>query len=306
MGGEVAAWRDVLYVKQLMPTNLTSIIRGEQPLGEDHASYIGWQLLSALRHVHSRGVVLRDLKPDTILIDEEVRVTVSDFGSATPSNADDERGDAELTEYVVTRWYRAPEVLLQASCGPPADVWAVGCIMAELLTRKPLFPSTDYMDALRRIFGACGRPSEAALGAMGASSEALQFVLRLPETQQPASWEATVPEASTPMCELLRGLLAADPAERLTAAAALSSSPSLFEPFEEEEDDEDEGGKAEAAAANGKGNADSQLAAADEASLHRLEARLRSIGTRADTSAPALRDAFAEVIWEEFFAGLGS
>ncbi|RRT56630.1 hypothetical protein BHE74_00006025 [Ensete ventricosum] len=108
-----------------MDTDLHQIIRSNQALSEEHCQYFLYQILRGLKYIHSANVLHRDLKPSK-----------TDF----------------MTEYVVTRWYRAPELLLNSSEYTAAiDVWSVGCIFMELMDRKPLFPGRDHVHQLRLL-----------------------------------------------------------------------------------------------------------------------------------------------------------
>ena len=106
-----------------------------------------YQILRGLRYVHSAHVLHRDLKPSNLLLNANCDLKICDFGLArTTSEAD------FMTEYVVTRWYRAPELLLNCSVYTAAiDIWSVGCIMMEILKREPLFPGKDYLQQLQLI-----------------------------------------------------------------------------------------------------------------------------------------------------------
>lgn len=115
-----------------------------------------YQILSGVDFLHSNMIVHRDLKPQNILMTNSGRVKLADFGLA--------RVYAEthtLTSVVVTLWYRAPEVLLQASYASPVDIWSCGCIFAELFRRKVLFMGCSETDQLSKIFGGIGSPTEA-------------------------------------------------------------------------------------------------------------------------------------------------
>jgi mitogen-activated protein kinase 1/3 len=106
--------------------------------------YFLYQLLRGLKYVHSANVLHRDLKPSNLLLNANCDLKIADFGLARTTS------DTNfMTEYVVTRWYRAPELLLNCSEYTEAiDVWSVGCIFMELLNRKPLFPGKDYVQQL--------------------------------------------------------------------------------------------------------------------------------------------------------------
>jgi len=126
----------------------------------------------------------------------------------------------KLTEYVCTRWYRAPELLLQNSDYSFAvDMWSVGCILAELLRRRPLFPGADYLDQLRRIVGVLGTPTEEDLTTVE-HRRAADYLRSLgPSVGMP--FEVLFPDASEDAIDLLRKLLVFNPAHRITAVEAL-------------------------------------------------------------------------------------
>ena len=98
-----------------------------------------YQLLRGLKYIHSAHVLHRDLKPNNILVNRDCDLAICDFGLARMANESD--ADKDMTQYVVTRWYRAPELIMLAKDYTAAiDIWSAGCIMAELLSRRPLFP----------------------------------------------------------------------------------------------------------------------------------------------------------------------
>ena len=133
----VPDYNDVYVMYELMDTDLHQIIRSNQPLSDDHCQYFIYQLLRGLKYVHSANVLHRDLKPSNLLLNANCDLKICDFGLARTGHVMTEF----MTEYVVTRWYRAPELLLSCSEYTSAiDVWSVGCIFAELLGRKPLVP----------------------------------------------------------------------------------------------------------------------------------------------------------------------
>ena len=148
----VEDFHDVYICNELMETDLHRIIYSKQPLTIDHAQYFLYQILRALKYIHSANVLHRDLKPSNLLVNSNCDLKVCDFGLARGVLSDEEmigkpRNALLLTEYVVTRWYRAPEIMLAChEYAKPVDVWSVGCIFAELLGRKPYFPGDDYID----------------------------------------------------------------------------------------------------------------------------------------------------------------
>lgn len=116
-----------------------------QDLSDDHCQYFIYQTLRALKAMHSANVLHRDLKPSNLLLNANCDLKVCDFGLArSAASTDDNSGF--MTEYVATRWYRAPEIMLTFKEYTKAiDVWSVGCILAEMLSGKPLFPGKDCM-----------------------------------------------------------------------------------------------------------------------------------------------------------------
>lgn len=109
--------------------------------------YFLYQLLRGLKYVHSANVLHRDLKPSNLFLNANCDLKIGDFGLARTTSETD-----FMTEYVVTRWYRAPELLLNCSEYTAAiDIWSVGCILGEIATSEPLFPGKDYVQQLRLI-----------------------------------------------------------------------------------------------------------------------------------------------------------
>ena len=144
----VEDYRDVYIVADLMETDLHRIIYSKQALSIDHAQYFVYQMLRGLKYIHSANVIHRDLKPSNLLVNSNCDLKICDFGLARGIHNDRSIGKTMLlTEYVVTRWYRAPEIMLACQeYSKPVDIWSVGCIFAELLKRKPLFAGDDYID----------------------------------------------------------------------------------------------------------------------------------------------------------------
>lgn len=115
------------------------------------------QLLRGLEYCHRHEVLHRDIKGSNLLIDNNGNLKIADFGLARPYG---EPG-RKYTNRVITLWYRPPELLMGANeYGPSVDMWSVGCLLAELLTRKPLFPGKTEAEQLERIFHVIGSPTE--------------------------------------------------------------------------------------------------------------------------------------------------
>nr|XP_014332077.1 PREDICTED: mitogen-activated protein kinase 13 isoform X3 [Bos mutus] len=130
-------FHDFYLVMPFMQTDLQKIMGME--FSEDKIQYLVYQMLKGLKYIHSAGVVHRDLKPGNLAVNEDCELKILDFGLARHT-------DVEMTGYVVTRWYRAPEVILSwMHYNQTVDIWSVGCIMAEMLTGKTLFKGKDYL-----------------------------------------------------------------------------------------------------------------------------------------------------------------
>ena len=151
----VEDFNDVYIVGELMETDLHRIIYSKQPLSIDHVQYFVYQILRGMKYVHSANVIHRDLKPSNLLVNANCDLKICDFGLARGIYDEHDQGrdqSVTLTEYVVTRWYRAPEIMLAChEYSKPVDVWSIGCIFAELILRKPYFPGNDYIDQVRTV-----------------------------------------------------------------------------------------------------------------------------------------------------------
>jgi serine/threonine protein kinase len=155
---EVEDFHTLYIVTQLYECDLERIISSPQRLTDQHCQYFVYQLLRGLKFIHSANVLHRDLKPSNLLVNSNCDLCICDFGLAR-GVGDESTG--KLTEYVVTRWYRAPELLCEADTyGTAVDVWSVGCIFAEILGRKPLFRGSSTSDQLRLVIEKLGSPTE--------------------------------------------------------------------------------------------------------------------------------------------------
>ncbi|KAJ4927603.1 hypothetical protein JOQ06_015329 [Pogonophryne albipinna] len=129
-------FNDVYLVTHLMGADLNNIVKC-QKLTDDHVQFLIYQILRGLKYIHSADIIHRDLKPSNLAVNEDCELKILDFGLARHT-------DDEMTGYVATRWYRAPEIMLNwMHYNMTVDIWSVGCIMAELLTGQTLFPGTD-------------------------------------------------------------------------------------------------------------------------------------------------------------------
>ncbi|KCV72401.1 CMGC/CDK/CDC2 protein kinase [Fonticula alba] len=206
----------VYLVFEYMERDLRRYIEATRHLPLDMAlvkSYV-FQILDGLNYCHQRRILHRDLKPHNLLIDTIGNIKLADFGLArvfgVPIRA--------YTHEVVTLWYRAPEILLGSrQYSTPVDVWSVGCIMAEMVTRRPLFPGDSEIDEIFKIFQRLGTPTE----------EVWPEVVRLPDYQNCIpKWPAqdlaeAVPGLDPVGLDLLKQMLIYDPANRISCKRAL-------------------------------------------------------------------------------------
>lgn len=153
--------KDIYLVFELMETDLYATIRCNI-LQDIHKQFITYQLLRCIRFLHDRQIIHRDLKPANLLLNSDCHCKLADFGLARSlvTIADEQKQRPVLTDYIATRWYRPPEIVLgSVEYTKAVDMWAVGCIVAEMLTGKPLFPGTSTVNQLERLIAATGIPS---------------------------------------------------------------------------------------------------------------------------------------------------
>ncbi|KAK0146280.1 Mitogen-activated protein kinase 13 [Merluccius polli] len=232
----------------VMPYMFTDLSKVRGNLSEDKVQFLVYQMLCGLRYIHKAGIIHRDLKPGNLAVNEDCELKILDFGLARST-------DAEMTGYVVTRWYRAPEVILNwmhySQTGKttidvvyyyhdPLDIWSVGCIMAEMINGKTLFKGKDcilfmwmsvilflsktgswgkYMDQLTQIMKVTGVPGQDFIHKLD-SPEAKSYMKNLPKYPR-KNFPTLFPRASLQAIDLLEKMLVLDGDERPTAELAL-------------------------------------------------------------------------------------
>lgn len=234
----LAYLEDIYLVTDLMETDLHRVIHSTQTLTDEHVAHFMRQILRALAYLHSANILHRDLKPSNVLVTSTCELKVCDLGLAryvdysqakVRNSASKSEAFVELTEYVVTRWYRAPEILLDGCrYDKPSDLWSAGCILAELLGRKPLFPGSSTTNQLNKIFNVLGTPDIVYIAHI--HKEAAQKWLHRQRRRPKISFTELYPNANLQAIDLLEKLLVYDPKKRITTTEALRH-PYLKEAF---------------------------------------------------------------------------
>ncbi|XP_019055924.1 PREDICTED: cyclin-dependent kinase F-4-like isoform X2 [Nelumbo nucifera] len=212
---EVIRENDVLYfVFEYMECNLYQLMKDRGNLfSESEVRNWCFQVFQALAYMHHCGYFHRDLKPENLLVTKDM-IKIADFGLAREICS-----QPPYTEYVSTRWYRAPEILLQSTTyGAAVDMWAMGAIMAELFTLRPLFPGSSEADEIYKICSVIGSPNQ------NSWAEGLQLanLIKYQFPQFPSVYlSALIPSASENGINLIKALCSWDPSKRPTAAEAL-------------------------------------------------------------------------------------
>lgn len=213
--------KDIYLVFEYMEINLHAVIRAKI-LEEVHKKYILYQVVKALKYMHTGDLLHRDMKPSNVLLNSDCHVKLCDFGLAR-SVADTENQNKEmpvLTDYVATRWYRAPEILLGSTrYTKGVDMWSIGCILAELLGGVPLFPGESTMNQLEKIIEVTGWPSKADIKSIKSKFTTTMLESLNVRKQKPLS--ELFPNACEDALHLLDNLLQFNPEKRLTADEAL-------------------------------------------------------------------------------------
>ncbi|XP_017276608.1 mitogen-activated protein kinase 15 isoform X2 [Kryptolebias marmoratus] len=214
--------KDIYLVFEYMDTDLHAVIKKGSLLKDIHKRYVMYQLFKAIKYLHSGNVIHRDQKPSNVLLDSDCVVKLCDFGLARSLNQiQEDSGNPALTEYVATRWYRAPEILLGSSrYTKGVDMWSLGCILGEMLLGKALFPGTSTINQVEKIMSAIPHPSPEDILAIKSEygASVIQRMLLKPQVPLEDLLQPSVPPDAL---DLLKGLLVFNPDKRLTAEQAL-------------------------------------------------------------------------------------
>ncbi|KAJ5265222.1 uncharacterized protein N7525_007426 [Penicillium rubens] len=205
---------DLYIVTDCMMTDLHHLLRASsKPLECQFIQFFTYQMLRGLKYIHSAGVIHRDLKPSNILINDNCDLKICDFGLAREQ-------DAQMTGYVATRYYRAPEIMLTwQNYNYAVDMWSVGCILAEMIIGKVLFPGRNHVHHFILITELLEKPSEEVMKRVYSKST-LEFVDSLPKKES-FGLTSILGDADPQAIDLVEKMLNVDPHGRITTADAI-------------------------------------------------------------------------------------
>ncbi|KAL8196415.1 hypothetical protein R6Q57_024710 [Mikania cordata] len=210
-------FKDIYVVFELMESDLDEVIKVNDVLTPEHHQFFLYQLLRALKYIHTAHVFHQDLKPKNILANADCKLKICDFGLPRAS-FDDTPSAVFWTDYVATIWYRPPEL-----CGsffskytPAIDIWSIGCIFAEILTGKPLFPGRNVAHQLDLVTICLVRLLLKLLQGFIRNDKARRYLNSMPK-KTPIPFSQKFPDADPLALRLLERLIAFDPADRISA-----------------------------------------------------------------------------------------
>uniref|UniRef100_H2Z495 Mitogen-activated protein kinase n=1 Tax=Ciona savignyi TaxID=51511 RepID=H2Z495_CIOSA len=220
-------YEEMYVITQLMHTDLHKIIVSQQALTTDHIRLFLYQILRGVKYLHGARILHRDIKPGNLLINSDCRLKICDFGLARLEEPDESK---YMTQEVVTQYYRAPELLLGARhYGNAVDIWSIGCIFAELLSRRILFQANSPVTQIDMIYNLLvdsnvapsqqfSHRSNSTLD-MEARAQLYQSVSRLPAA--PSTFYHLAPNMTHEAAHLISRLLVWDPSKRVSCTEAL-------------------------------------------------------------------------------------
>lgn len=205
----------LFFVFEFMKENLYQMMKDRDKLfPESVIRNVMYQVLQGLAFMHKHGFFHRDMKPENLLCSGPDCVKIADFGLAREI-----RSRPPYTDYVSTRWYRGPEVLLRSTnYNSPIDIWAVGCIMAEMYTLRPLFPGSSEIDQIFKLCSILGTPKQEDWEEGYRLAMSMNF--RWPQCV-PTNLKTLIPNASNEAIQLMKDMLLWNPNKRPTAAQCL-------------------------------------------------------------------------------------
>ncbi|KAK0400104.1 hypothetical protein QR680_003360 [Steinernema hermaphroditum] len=220
-----STFNNIYMVTEYAGVSLDAILNrqrqcGMQLINPDHTKFLIYQLLRALKYIHSANVIHRDLKPSNLAVLRSSDLTVLDFGMSRILSPE----DIDRSEYVITRWYRSPEVIYWSTStyDTKADVWSVGCILAELLSGEPLFPGSGAVEQYRLIIDLCGSPDEELMRKIGNdSTDGMRRVVEYMGVKPRRDFRVHFASFPALAVDLLDKMLVLDADRRITVEEAL-------------------------------------------------------------------------------------
>lgn len=215
----IESYKEIYIVSELYENDLFQLIKKKQPLDLNLFRSISWQILQCIADMHAVGVIHRDMKPSNVLLTSNLDVSVCDFGLSR-GGMDKFDEPLDLTDYVVTRWYRPPELLLMSNYHLPVDIWALGCVLGEYVIGRPMFMGRDYVHQLRLVLMVV--PPCEDLDFISSTS-ALPFLKSLAGTYGGVtSLKSVLTGLPAEGVDFIDAMLRFNPNERVTARQALS------------------------------------------------------------------------------------
>ncbi|KAL9651755.1 hypothetical protein ABK040_014011 [Willaertia magna] len=218
-------------VFELMEYNIYEVIKKRKKyFNEYQMKYYMYQILKGIEHMHKHNIFHRDIKPENILVNKNLInninnleneimypiIKLADFGSCQGT-----KSKKPYTEYISTRWYRAPECLLtDGFYDCKMDLWSIGCVMYEMITFEPLFPGENELDQIHLIHKVIGTPNEEILNKFRKHASRYLLNGKFPK-RLGKGLKSLIPNVSKDCLDLLTKLLTYNPDERITAAKAL-------------------------------------------------------------------------------------
>lgn len=226
---------DLYLIFEYMETDLYNVIKANL-LQDVHKRFIIYQMLKAIKFIHSADIIHRDLKPSNIFINSDCQIKIGDFGLARTLSGSGKSSAPIVTDYVATRWYRAPEMLLGSKCYSKAiDMWSVGCILVELMYGHALFPGQSTKDQIMLVLQVTGLPDKDSYNIIKEKYKLDAEYYHLPDNIKKRSLRAYMPNAEKDCYDLVTKLLSFDPDKRLTVEEALEHPyVAMFHKSEEE------------------------------------------------------------------------
>ena len=204
-------FNDLYVVTDYMDSDLHDVIRCNPDISAAHIKFFAYQLLKGLKYIHSAGVIHRDIKPGNLLVNKKSMLKICDFGLATVQNEKINK-DYSLTNYVVTRWFRAPELILRYEAknySSKIDMWSAGLVLGELFRKKVVFGEKNMEKQLTAILSLLGQPPASVMEQIK-DKKVLAFIDEKVSTVKRVSFEEKFPKADEQAIDLLKGLLTFD------------------------------------------------------------------------------------------------